>query len=67
MGLKVEINKKINDFQSAGTKVALCEVRTNVMSKLIRSGIAGKVGLENIHVTLSDWIAKGTIPPAEKP
>lgn len=61
------LSELIDNFQSAGTKVALCEVRTNVMSKLVRSGIADKVGLENIHVTLSDWIAAGTIPPSKKP
>ena len=60
------LSELIDNFHSAHTQVALCEVRANVMSKLIRSGIADKVGRENIHESLSDWITASAAAPTVK-
>lgn len=54
------LSELVNNFQAAHTHVALCEVRANVLSKIARSGIADRVGRENIHDSLSDWIAANT-------
>lgn len=54
------LSELVSNFQAAHTHVALCEVRANVLSKIVRSGIADKVGRENIHDSLSDWIVAST-------
>lgn len=54
------LSELIDNFHSAGTKVSLCEVRSNVLKKLVRSGIADKVGQANIHTSLSDWLSAKT-------
>ena len=38
------LSELIDDFQRAGARVSLCEVRGNVRSKLERAGIVAKVG-----------------------
>lgn len=51
----------IADFQRAGTRVVLCEVRTNVREKLERAGILGRLGADGIIGNLAEFSPS---PPA---
>ena len=54
------LSELIDDFQRAGARVSLCEVRGNVRSKLERAGIVAKVGAAHLHETIADWRAAQT-------
>ena len=54
------LSELIDDFQRAGARVSLCEVRGNVRSKLERAGIVAKVGAAHLHDTIAAWRAAQT-------
>jgi SulP family sulfate permease len=45
----------VADFQRAGTRVVLCEVRANVREKLERAGILGRLGAGGLWDTLAQF------------
>jgi SulP family sulfate permease len=47
----------VADFQRAGTRVILCEVRANVREKLERAGILGRLGAGGQCDTLADFVS----------
>jgi len=48
------LDEIIADFQRAGTRVVLCELRANVREKLERAGIAARLGPSNLIERLAD-------------
>lgn len=53
----------LDDFRRHGTRLVLCEVRPNVLEKLERVGVLGKLGAENLFLTLQDFV-RGQHGPA---
>jgi sulfate permease, SulP family len=54
----------VADFQRAGTRVVLCEVRANVREKLERAGILARLGAGGLWETLAQFAAMaGTKAP----
>jgi sulfate permease, SulP family len=45
----------VADFQRAGTRVVLCEVRANVREKLERAGIIARLGADGLWDTLAQF------------
>jgi SulP family sulfate permease len=54
----------VSDFQRAGTRVVLCEVRANVREKLERAGILARLGAGGLSDTLAQFASMaGTWAP----
>jgi SulP family sulfate permease len=51
------LDEIVRDFQQAGARVVLVEVRPNVLQKLQRSGIVARLGQGGLHATLSAYVA----------
>jgi SulP family sulfate permease len=49
------LDEIVADFQRAGTRVVLCEVRANVLEKLRRAGILSRLGATGICATLAEY------------
>lgn len=54
------LDEIVADFQRAGTRVVLCEVRPNVIEKLERAQILARVGARGVYETLSDFLTSGS-------
>jgi sulfate permease, SulP family len=55
------LDEIVADFQRMGTRVVLCEVRTNVIEKLKRAQILTRVGARGVYGTLSEFLASGNV------
>jgi sulfate permease, SulP family len=55
------LDEIVADFQRMGTRVVLCEVRSNVLEKLRRAGILKRIGETGVYGTLSEFAANGNI------
>jgi SulP family sulfate permease len=55
------LDEIVADFQRMGTRVVLCEVRTNVIEKLKRAQILTRVGARGIYGTLSEFLTSGNV------
>ena len=53
------LDEIVADFQRMGTRVVLCEVRSNVLEKLRRAGILKRIGETGLYETLSEFAASG--------
>jgi sulfate permease, SulP family len=53
------LDEIIADFQRVGTRVVLCEVRTNVLEKLERARLLVRLGSTGVYETLSEFAADG--------
>jgi SulP family sulfate permease len=51
------LDEIVADFQRNGTRVVLCEVRSNVLGKLQRARILARVGASGMFSTLSEFAA----------
>jgi SulP family sulfate permease len=54
------LDEIVADFQRAGTRVVLCEVRPNVKEKLERAKILARVGAHGVYGTLSEFLIRGS-------
>jgi sulfate permease, SulP family len=54
----------VEDFQRAGARVVLCEIRPNVLEKLERAKIIERVGCANVYSSLDAFAADCTSPQA---
>jgi sulfate permease, SulP family len=52
------LDEIVADFQRTGTRVVLCEVRTNVLEKLKRAGILSRIGATGVYATLAEYSAR---------
>jgi SulP family sulfate permease len=61
------LTELIEDFRRTKTRVVLCEVRPNVLEKLERSGALEVIGKENLHPTLTAWLATSILTTTATP
>jgi SulP family sulfate permease len=52
------LDEIVADFQRAGTRVVVCEVRANVLEKLKRAGILSRLGATGVYATLAEYSAR---------
>jgi SulP family sulfate permease len=50
------LSEMVDSFHRHGTRLIFCEVRPNVLEKLMRAGILQKVGEGNVFATLQDFV-----------
>jgi SulP family sulfate permease len=50
------LGEMVDDFRRHGTRLILCEVRPNVLEKLERVGVLGRLGAENVFPALQDFV-----------
>jgi hypothetical protein len=59
------LDEIVAEFQRMGARVVLCEVRANLLEKLNRAGILGRIGTRGVYASLAEYPMRRDNYPAE--